>query len=219
VGHTMQAKALKHCGIVSLLVAQALVLGFPTVAGAQSPPAITAEAQKHILLEPGAPLLGSAGADVTVVEYFDYNCPFCKALAPAFHPFIDKDHAAAVLYKEWPVFGGVSVYAAQSALAANFQGKYLQAHDALISAPRLAENKQVDAALRGAGIDMAQLKKDLATHKASIDGLLMRNDAEARSLGLRGTPGVLVGRRIVSGISDLETLQSAVAVSRRAADR
>jgi len=73
-------------------------------------------------------------ADVTVVEYFDYNCPFCKALAPAFHAFIDKDHAAAVLYKEWPIFGGVSIYAAQSALAANFQGKYLQAHDALISA-------------------------------------------------------------------------------------
>jgi protein-disulfide isomerase len=103
-------------------------------------------------------------------------------------------------------------------LAANFQGKYLQAHDALMSAPRLAENKQVDAALRGAGIDMAQLRNDLAAHRASIDGLLMRNDAEARGLGLRGTPGVLVGRRIVSGISDLATLQSAVAVSRRAAE-
>jgi protein-disulfide isomerase len=74
----------------------------------------------------------------------------------------------------------------------------------------------VDAALKGAGIDMAQLKKDLATHKAAIDGLLRRNDAEARELGLRGTPGVLVGRRIVPGISDLETLQSAVALSRRA---
>jgi protein-disulfide isomerase len=102
-------------------------------------------------------------------------------------------------------------------LAANFQGKYLQAHDALISAPRLVENSQVDAALRGAGIDMVQLKKDLIAHRASIDGLLMRNDAEARGLGLRGTPGVLVGRRIVSGISDLEALQSAVALSRRTA--
>lgn len=192
----MQAKSPKHCGIVSLLVAQALFLAFPRVVSAQSPPPISAEAQTHILREPGAPLLGSAGADVTVVEYFDYNCPFCKALAPAFHPFIDQDHAAA-----------------------NFQGKYLQAHDALMSAPRLAENKQVDAALRGAGIDMVQLKKDLATHRASIDGLLMRNEAEARGLGLRGTPGVLVGRRVVSGISDLETLQSAVAISRRAADR
>jgi protein-disulfide isomerase len=200
-----------------LLVAQAMVFGLPTVVGAQSPPLITAEAQKRILNEPGVPTFGAAHADVTVVEYFDYNCPFCKALAPAFHAFIDKDHAAAVLYKEWPVFGGVSIYAAQSALAASFQGKYLQAHDALINAPRLAGNAQVDAALRRAGIDMDQLKKDLLAHRALIDGLLMRNDTEARGLGLRGTPGIVAGRQLVSGISDLAGLESAVAVSRRSA--
>jgi protein-disulfide isomerase len=209
----------KHCGVVLLLVAQAIIFGLPTAASAQSPPLITAEAQKHILDEPGVPTFGAARADVTVVEYFDYNCPFCKALAPAFHAFIDKDHAAAVLYKEWPIFGGVSIYAAQSALAANFQGKYLQAHDALINAPRLAENTQVDGALRRAGIDMAQLKKDLVAHRAFIDGLLMRNEAEARGLGLRGTPGILAGRQLVSGISDLAALESAVAVSRRTATR
>jgi len=61
---------------------------------------------------------------------------------------------------------------------------------------------------------MAQLKKDLVAHQASIDGLLMRNDAEARGLGLRGTPGILAGRRMVSGISDLHSLQAAVALSR-----
>jgi protein-disulfide isomerase len=216
----MERRFLRHCGVVSLLVLQAFALGFPTAVGAQSPSLITAEAQKRILREPGAPILGSANADVTVVEYFDYNCPFCKALAPAFHPFIERDHAAAVLYKEWPVFGGVSIYAAQSALAANYQDKYLQAHDALIGAPRLGENSQVDAALQTAGINMAQLKKDLVAHRTSIDGLLMRNDAEARGMGLHGTPGVLVGRRIVSGISDLEALQSVVALSRRTrADR
>jgi protein-disulfide isomerase len=214
---TMKRRYLKHCGVVLLLVAQALAFGLPTVAGAQSPPLITAEAQKHILNEPGVPTFGAARADVTVVEYFDYNCPFCKALAPAFHAFIDKDHAAAVLYKEWPIFGGVSIYAAQSALAANFQDKYLQAHDALINAPRLAGNTQVDAALRRAGIDMAQLKKDLVAHRAFIDSLLMRNEAEARGLGLRGTPGILAGRQLVSGISDLAALESAVAVSRRTA--
>jgi protein-disulfide isomerase len=212
---TMKRRFLKHRGVVLLLVAQSIVFGLPTVVSAQSPPLITAEAQKHILNEPGVPTFGAARADVTVVEYFDYNCPFCRALAPAFHAFIDKDHAAAVLYKEWPIFGGVSIYAAQSALAANFQGKYLQAHDALINAPRLAANSQVDAALRRAGIDMAQLKKDLVAHRAAIDGLLMRNEAEARGLGLRGTPGILAGRQLVSGISDLAGLESAVAVSRR----
>src|ERR1700722_11926233 len=214
---TMKRRFLRHCGVVSLLVAQAMAFGLPTVVSAQSPPLITVEAQKHILDEPGVPTFGAAHADITVVEYFDYNCPFCKALAPAFHAFIDKDHAAAVLYKEWPIFGGVSIYAAQSALAANLQGKYLQAHDALINAPRLAENSQVDAALRGAGIDMAQLKKDLVAHRALIDGLLMRNEAEARRLGLRGTPGILAGRQLVSNISDLAALESAVAVSSRSA--
>jgi protein-disulfide isomerase len=209
----MKRRFLIYCGIVSLLAVQ-VALGVPSVVSAQSSSLIAVEAEKRIVNEPGVPILGPANADVTVVEYFDYNCPFCKALAPVFHLFLDQDHAAAVLYKEWPIFGGVSIYAAQAALAANYQGKYLPAHDALISAPRLGENSQVDAALRGAGIDMAQLRKDLVAHRASIDELLMRNDAEARGLGFRGTPGILVGRRMVSGISDLHALQSAVALSR-----
>jgi len=214
-GDIVKRRFLGSCSAVSLLLSQALLFALPAVVSAQSPPFIPLETQKHILAEPGVPTLGAAGADVTVVEYFDYNCPFCKALAPAFHPFIDKDHAAAVIYKEWPIFGGVSIYAAQSALAANYQQKYLQAHDALMSAPRLAENQQVDAALRAAGIDMIQLQKDLIAHKGAIDSLLKRNGTEARGLGLRGTPGILVGRQIVSGISDLAALQSAVAVARR----
>jgi protein-disulfide isomerase len=212
----MNGGILKHCALVTLLAAQTIALALPSIVNAQTPPPISAEVQKHILHEPGVPVLGSTAADITVVEYFDYNCPFCKALAPAFHPFIERDHAAAVLYKEWPIFGGVSVYAAQSALAASYQGKYLQAHDALFSAPRLAETSQVDEALRGAGIDMARLKQDLITHRASIDALLTRNDTEARGLGLRGTPGVLIGRQRVSNLSDLAGLQAAVAAARRA---
>jgi protein-disulfide isomerase len=212
----MKGKYLTHCGLLALLATQAIGLALATGTSARNPRPISADLQKQLLHEPGVPLLGSATADIIVVEYFDYNCPFCKALAPAFHPLIDRDKAAAVLYKEWPIFGGVSIYAAQSALATNYQGKYLQAHDALISAPRLAENSQVDEALRRAGIDMEQLKKDFAAHAASIDALLMRNDAEARGLGMRGTPGVLIGRQRVSNLSDLAGLQAAVAASRRA---
>lgn len=211
----MKRSLLEHCRVVSLLLAQALFLALPTVVTAQISPVISFEIQKHILASPGVPTLGAAHADVTVVEYFDYNCSFCKALGPAFHPFIEKDHAAAVLFKEWPIFGGVSVYAAQSALAANYQDKYLKAHDALMSGPHLAGNQQVDAELRAAGIDMVQLQKDLIAHKGIIDGLLKRNDTEARALGLRGTPGIVVGRQVESGISDLAALQSAVADARR----
>ncbi len=211
----MRRGILECCGLIWLLALPGLALCLPATVDAQHSSFIAAEAVKRILSEPGVPLLGSAKADVTVVEYFDYNCPFCRALAPVFRPFTAQDHDAAVLYKEWPIFGGVSIYAAQAALAANYQGKYLQAHDALIGAPRLEKSSQVDAALQGAGIDMAKLKKDWVAHRASIGELLMRNDREARGLGLRGTPGILVGRRIVSGVADLHALQSAVAQARR----
>ena len=210
----MKRCVFKHLTVVALLAVQALAFVAPTALAAPRSSPIPAEAQKRILSEPGVPIVGSAHADVTVVEYFDYNCPFCRALAPVFRAFVDQDHTAAVLYKEWPIFGGVSVYAAQAALAANYQGKYLQAHEALISAPRLEKDTQVDAVLGGAGIDMVQLKKDLVAHRASIEELLNRNDSEARDLGLHGTPGILVGRRTASGIEDLNALQSAVALSR-----
>ncbi len=157
----MQPRFRIHSGFVSLFLGQVLAFGAPAAVKAQQLPPISAETQKRILFEPGVPLLGSISADITVIEYFDYNCPFCKSLAPVFHPFVEKDRGAAVLFKEWPVFGGVSVYAAQLALAANFQGKYLQAHDALMGAPRLGENSQVDSALAGAGIDMARLQSGL----------------------------------------------------------
>jgi protein-disulfide isomerase len=212
----MKGRFITHFSVVALLAAQAIGVALPTMASAQSPAPISEEVQHHLLSQPGVPLLGSAAADIIIVEYFDYNCPICKALAPAFHPLIDRDHGAAVLYKEWPIFGGVSIYAAQSALAANYQGKYLQAHDALISAPRLAENGLVDETLREAGIDMDRLKKDLAAHRESINALLMRNDAEAHNLGMRGTPGILIGRQRVSNLSNLAGLQAAVAASRRA---
>ena len=81
------------------------------------------------------------------------------------------------------------MYAAQAALATQYQGKYLQSHHALLSAPRLAQTEQVDDALRRSGIDMSELKNDLINHRAAIDALLARNHAEALALKLRGTPG------------------------------
>jgi protein-disulfide isomerase len=149
------------------------------------------------------------------VEFFDYNCPFCRKLAPSIHALIDKDHEVAVVFKEWPIFGGISVYAARSALAAQWQGKYLTAHDALISAPRLSLEAQVDETLQKAGINLVELKRTLAAHGAQIDAILARTDAEAHSLGIHGTPGLLVGRNVCTDIGDLAALQNAVAQARQ----
>jgi protein-disulfide isomerase len=177
--------------------------------------AVPKSAEIAILRNPGTPVVGAADADVNLVEYFDYNCPYCKKLAPALQALLKADARVALVYKDWPILGDVSAYAARSALAAGFQGKYLLAHDTLMGAARLASDSQVDSLLRRAGLNMVQLKADAISHAAVINDLLQRNDTEARALGIRGTPGLLVGRHIINGVYDVAGLQQAVAIARR----
>lgn len=187
----------------------------PILASAQDIQRITAAGQQQMLNKPGTAPAGAENADVTIVEYFDYNCPYCKKLAPTFQSLLAQDHKIAIVYKDWPIFGGISVYAAKSALAAQWQGKYLVAHDALMGGPRLAQEDQVDAILQRAGVNLAILKKDRATHAEDINALLARNNEEARALSLKGTPGIIVGRLLLPGIADLSVLQQVVDASRR----
>lgn len=191
----------------------ALLLG---AAAAQDAATITAEGQKQMLANPGTEPVGARKPDVTIVEYFDYNCPYCKKLVPALLALLAQDPKVAVVYKDWPILGPVSAYAASSALAAGWQGKYLVAHDALISGPRLAQNEQADSILQRAGVNMDTLKKDRVSHAKEIAALLERNDQEAHALTLEGTPGLVIGRQLVPGITDLNTLKQLVANSRQA---
>jgi protein-disulfide isomerase len=158
--------------------------------------------------------VGARHPDVTIVEYFDYNCPYCKQLVPALQALVAQDPKLAILYKDWPILGPVSQYAAASALAAGWQGKYLVAHDALIKGPRLGQNEQVDVILKTAGVNMDTLKKDRTSHAREIAALLERNDEEAHALTLDGTPGLVVGRQLVPGIAKLSDLQGLVANAR-----
>jgi protein-disulfide isomerase len=176
---------------------------------------ITLDGQKQMLANPGTDPVGARHPDVTIVEYFDYNCPYCKTLVPVLQALLAKDPKVAVLYKDWPILGPVSTYAAASALAARWQGKYPAAHDALISGPRLAEDNQVDAILKKAGLDMEVLKKDRTAHAKEISALLARNDAEAHALTLDGTPGLVVGLQLVPGVASLTFLTQLVAKSRQ----
>ena len=184
-------------------------------ASAQDVDLITPEGQKQMLAEPGTDPVGARQPDVTIVEYFDYNCPYCKTVVPTLRALLAKDPKIALVYKEWPILGPVSKYAASSALAARWQGKYLAAHDALISGPRLAQNEQVDAILQKAGVNMDTLKKDRTSHAKEIAALLARNDAEAHALTLDGTPGLVVGLQLVPGVASLSFLEKLVANSRR----
>src|SRR5258708_23241832 len=109
---------------------------------------ITRAGKKQMLAKPGTEVVGARNPDVTVVEYFDYNCPYCKKLVPALQALLADDPKIAILYKELPILGPVSVYVPSSALATGVQCKYLLAHDALIGGPPLAQSDQVDAILQ-----------------------------------------------------------------------
>jgi protein-disulfide isomerase len=200
----------------ALLIAFCLMAGSvaATEAGAEDLGTVPKNALTAILRNPGTPPVGANQANVTFVEYFDYNCPFCKKLSPALQGLLAADPKAVLIYKDWPILGEVSRYAAAQALAAGWQGKYPAAHDALMSATRLQSNAQVDDLLKNAGIDMVLLSKDREAHATDIATVLTRNDTEARALGIRGTPGLLVGHHIINGVYDVSGLEQAAAIAR-----
>jgi protein-disulfide isomerase len=164
---------------------------------------------------PLMPAAGAKDADVTIVEFFDYNCPFCKETAPELVKLLHVDPKVRILYKEWPLFGDVSEYAARSALAANWQGKFLTAHDALIGAANdLDKNSQVDAILKSAGVDLTQLARDRTAHAAEITAILSRDAQEAAALGFKGTPGIVVGRQLLPRSLTVKELQQLTQTAR-----
>ena len=184
--------------IIFSLLACAFLLNAAPAQEAQRPQdidLITLAGQKQMLANPGTEPVGSRQPDVTIVEYFDYNCPYCKTVVPTLQALLAQDPKIALVYKDWPVLGPVSVYAASSALAAGWQGKYLVAHDALISGSRLGQNDQVDAILGKAGLNMDALKKDRARHAKPvlhrvIDGMV--ETGIAHRPGSRGRRGAAV---------------------------
>ena len=198
-------------GTPTLVLLAALL---PMIASSQELLQITVAGERAILARPGLETTGARHPDVTIVEYFDYNCPYCRRLVPTLRQLVAGDRKIALIYKDWPILGEVSVYAARCALAAQYQGKYLVAHDALLGGPRLSQDDQVESVLRGAGINIGKLKRDLFSHSQDIDTLLARNDAEADALELKGTPGILVARRLVPADADLSFIQKVVAEAR-----
>lgn len=199
------------------LAAALLLSGFAAVAPARAQVGmVEPSALATILAHPGVPVAGGRATDVTIVEYFDYNCPYCRRAAGTLAELRATDPGVSVLYKEWPIFGGVSLIAARSALAAGWQGRYLAAHDALIAGSvKLASEADVLARLQAAGIDLSQLRRDLIAHGRDIDQTLVRNNAEARGLGFEGTPGLVIGAYVMPGALDVADMRTLVRAARR----
>ena len=158
---------------------------------------------------------GAANADVTLVEYFDYDCPVCRHVEPALRKLLATDHGVRLIRKDWPVFGEASEYAAYCSFAAAREGKYQAAHEALIaSRDDLDSKEEVRAALRAAGFDVKLLDADIKRHAREYAAELARTAGETAALGLRGTPGLIVGNQLVPGGIDYPALNRLVAQAR-----
>lgn len=173
--------------------------------------------ESAVLRDPDIPVAGNADGDVTIVAYFDYNCPYCRKVEPELRQVVQDDGKVKLVYKDWPVLGPISIAAARMALAAKYQDKYVAAHDALMgTASRLTEPR-IRELLAGAGIDVERAAKDLETNAKAIDAILARNNDQATAFGFRGTPAFIIGKFRVPGALTMAQFDQAIADARKAA--
>jgi protein-disulfide isomerase len=172
-----------------------------------------------VLRDPEIPALGNPQGDLTVVEYFDYQCPYCKKIAPEIAQLIHEDGKIRLVLKDWPIFGAVSKSAAQLALAAKYQNKYQEAHDALIGATEKLSETNIPELLAKAGVNVEKAKQDLQAHQKTIDDLLFRNDDQADAFGFEGTPSFIVGFFRVPGAVEMNVFKQIIADARAAAKK
>jgi protein-disulfide isomerase len=170
-----------------------------------------------VLRDPDIPVAGNADGDITIVEYFDYNCPYCRKLEPELRQVVQDDGKVRLVLKDWPILGPVSIAAARMALATKYQDKYVAAHDALMgTASRLTEPR-IRELLAGAGIDVDRAARDLATNAKAIDAVLARNGDQATAFGFKGTPSFIVGKFRVPGVLTMAQFDQVIADARKAA--
>jgi protein-disulfide isomerase len=170
-----------------------------------------------VLRDPDIPATGNAEGDITIVEYFDYQCPYCRKIEPELRQVVQDDGKVRLVSKDWPILGPVSVVAARMALASKFQQKYVQAHEALIGVNSKLTEPRIRELLAGAGIDVDRATRDLATNAKAIDAILARNNDQATAFGFRGTPSFIVGKFRVPGILTMAEFEQVIADARKAA--
>lgn len=172
--------------------------------------------EEQVLRDPDIPVIGNAKGDITIVEWFDYNCPYCRKLAPELRQVVQDDGKVRLVLKDWPILGPVSKVAARMALAAKYQDKFEAAHEAMISVNSRITEPRIAELLSGAGLDMDRLKKDLDANAKAIDAVLSRNDQQAQAFGFNGTPSFIVGKYRVPGVLSIDQFEQVIADARKA---
>lgn len=171
-----------------------------------------AQAQANLGNDPDSPVIGNPQGDVMVVEFFDYNCPYCRRAADDLLKVVDKDSGIRVVMKEFPILGPGSQFAARAALASVKQDRYEEFHFALMQTQGKKDEGVVMAVARDLGLDLERLRSDMET--PAVAAALRRNFELAETLEINGTPAFVIGDEIFPGAVDQETILKKVAETR-----
>ena len=167
---------------------------------------------EEVLFDPQIPVMGNPDGDVTIAEYFDYQCPFCKRGHTDLMDVVLEDGDVRLVMKDWPILGAASIHASSLVLAA---GKdYEKALHAVMATKGRLSEEDVDAALKRAGLDPQSLLAAFRKDQDRIDGILARNMDQANAFGFGGTPAFLVNTRAHHGAIDKQALRDAIAAAR-----
>jgi protein-disulfide isomerase len=198
---------------LGLLGAGAILCGVGTARAEEEEKVLT---EALVLRDPDIPAAGNLDGDITIVEWFDYQCPYCRKIEPELRQVVQDDGKVRLVLKDWPILGEVSRIAARMALAARYQDKFLVAHEAMIGVNSKLTEPRIRELLAGAGIDMERLNRDVTTNAKAIDAILARNNGQAEAFGFRGTPSFIVGKFRVPGILTMAEFETVIADARKA---
>lgn len=170
---------------------------------------VIATRQADLLYDPASPVSGNPAGDVTLVEFFDYRCGFCRRVAGAVTELQKDDPNVRVVYKDFPILGEASELAAKGALAAKAQGKHHVFHEAVLATKHEITKDELLRIAGEVGLDAKKLDADMANPE--WQAIIDRNRALAKDLGITGTPGFIVGTELVPGALDVNGLKDLIA--------
>lgn len=163
-----------------------------------------------VFRDPDIPVLGNEDGDATIVAYFDYNCPYCKANYPVLTDVVKRDGRVRLIMKDWPLLSEESLYASRLVLASAGTADYVTGLSALMETRGFVTQDEIDEKLNAAGLDVETMRRRYQQDPQRIDAIFERHRNQAHGLRIRGTPGYVIGRRVVAGSYDAAGFEEAI---------
>lgn len=175
---------------------------------------VLTDERERLERDQNAPVLGNPDGDITVVEFFDNSCPYCRRVMPEFDALLAEDGNVRLVLREWPILSEGPAYAARAALASRVQERYAEMHDAPMGMRGKVEAETVLRVAAGLGLDIEKLKVDMQS--AEVDEHMATSMRSAEALGFNGTPSFAIGDQPIRGFVGKAASVETVAAARLA---